>query len=55
MENDVACKIIGIGTIRIRMYGGIFMTLTNVRHIPDLKKNLIFVGTLDSLGNKYSS
>jgi hypothetical protein len=54
MGNNVACKIVGIGTIRIRMHDGIVRTLTNVRHIPDLKKNLISLGTLDSLGYKYS-
>jgi hypothetical protein len=53
MGNNVACKIVGIGTIRIRMHDGIMRTLTNVRHIPDLKKNLISLGTLDSLGYKY--
>jgi hypothetical protein len=50
MGNDVACKIVGIGTIRIRMYDGIMKTLTNVRHMPDLKKNIISLGTLESLG-----
>jgi hypothetical protein len=53
--NDVACKIIGIGTIRIRMHDRIVRNLTNVRHIPDLKKNLISLSTLDSLGNKCSN
>jgi hypothetical protein len=53
MGNDVACKIVNIGTIRIRMHDGIVRTLKNVRHIPDLKKNLIFLGILDSLGYKY--
>jgi hypothetical protein len=52
--NDVTCKIVGIGTIRIRMHDGIVRTLTNVRHIPNLKKNLISLGTLDSFGYKYS-
>jgi len=54
MGNDVACKIVGMGTIRIRMHDGIVRTLKNVQHIPDLKKNLISLGTLDSLGYKYS-
>jgi hypothetical protein len=54
MGNNVACKIVGIVTIRIRMHDGIVRTLTNVRHIPDLKKNLISLGTLDSLGYKYT-
>jgi hypothetical protein len=54
MGNGVACKIVGMGTIRIRMHDGIVRTLENVRHIPDLKNNLISLGTLDSLGYKYS-
>jgi hypothetical protein len=44
MGNGVTCKIVDIGTIRIRMHDGIVRPLTNVRHIPDLKKNLIFFG-----------
>ncbi|KAK2992130.1 hypothetical protein RJ640_019386 [Escallonia rubra] len=36
------------GTIKIKMFDGIVRTLGDVRYIPDLKKNLISVGTLDS-------
>lgn len=36
------------------MHDGIVRTFKNVRHIADLKKNLISLGTLDSLGNMYS-
>jgi len=54
MGNDVVYKIVGIGTIRMKMHDGIVRTLTNVWHIPDLKKNLISLGTLDSLEYKYS-
>jgi hypothetical protein len=54
MGNDVACMIVGIGTIRIRMHDGIVRALTNVRQMPDLKKNLISMGTLNSFGYKYS-
>jgi hypothetical protein len=42
MGNNIACKIVGICTIKIRMHDGIV-----------LKKNLISLGTLDSLGYKY--
>jgi hypothetical protein len=55
MGNDVACKIVGISTIKIKMHDGIVMTLMNVQHIRNLKKNLISLGTLDSIGYKYSS
>ncbi|CAL9127782.1 unnamed protein product, partial [Musa textilis] len=54
MGNNAACDVIGKGTIRIKMHDGIVRTLTNVRHVPDLKKNLISLGTLEALGCKYT-
>jgi hypothetical protein len=36
------------------MYDGIVRTLTDVRHIPNMSKNLISLGTLDDKGYKYS-
>ncbi|KAK3032792.1 hypothetical protein RJ639_035895 [Escallonia herrerae] len=39
----------GIGTIKIKIFDGIVRTLGDVRYIPDLKKNLISLGTLDSI------
>ena len=54
MGNNAACKVVGKGTVRIKMYDGIVRTLTDVRHVPDLKKNLISLGTLDSQGCKFS-
>ena len=53
MGNNISCKVIGIGTVRIKMHDGIVRTLKDVRHVPDLKKNLISLGTLDSQGYKY--
>jgi hypothetical protein len=41
MRNDVVYKIVGMGTIRIRMHDGIMRTLKNVQHIPDLKKKRV--------------
>jgi hypothetical protein len=55
MGNDAKCKAIGLGTIKFRMFDGIVKILTNVRYVPDLKKNLISLGTLDSLGYGYSA
>nr|KYP38714.1 Retrovirus-related Pol polyprotein from transposon TNT 1-94 [Cajanus cajan] len=52
MGNDMACKTIGIRTIQIKMHDGVIRTLTEVRHVPDLKKNLISVGVLDTKGFK---
>jgi hypothetical protein len=53
--NDARCKAIGLGTIKVKMFDGIVRILTNVRYVPNLKKNLISLGTLDSLGNGYSA
>ena len=35
-------------TLQIKTHDGVMRTLTNVRHIPDVKHNLILVGTLES-------
>ena len=53
MGNDAVCKTIGIGTIKIKMFDRIVRTLADVRHIPELRKNLISLGALDSNGCKY--
>ena len=53
MGNDARCEAIGLGTIRARMFDGIVRILTNVRYVHNLKKNLISLGTLDSLGYDY--
>ena len=50
LRNNKACNVVGIGNVKIRMQDGIERTLTNVRHIPELKKNLISLGTLDMVG-----
>nr|GEU62740.1 hypothetical protein [Tanacetum cinerariifolium] len=55
MGNDSPCKVVGIGTIQIKMHDGVVRTLTDVCHVPDLKKKLISLGVLDSKGFKYIS
>jgi hypothetical protein len=50
MGNDISCKIVGIGRIKINMFDGIVRTLMDVRHVPELKRNLISLGVLDSGG-----
>ncbi|KAJ8633371.1 hypothetical protein MRB53_026707 [Persea americana] len=54
MGNNVACKTVGTRTIKIKMYDEIVRTLAEVRYVPDLKKNLISLGALDSDGCKFS-
>ena len=55
MGNDATCLVIGIGTVKIKMCDGVVRVLSNVRHVLELRKNLISLGVLDDLGYSYSS
>ena len=48
MGSNTSCKVVGIGTIQIKSHDGTVRTLSNVMHIPNLKKNLISLDTLDT-------
>ncbi|KAH9658076.1 Integrase catalytic domain-containing protein [Citrus sinensis] len=41
---------VGIGTVSLKMYDGMVRELTQVRHVPELKRNLISIGMLDQTG-----
>ena len=55
MGNDATCSVIGIGTVKIKMFDGVVRVLNNVRHVPNLRKNLISLGVLDDLSYSYPS
>jgi len=46
MGDDHICRLVGKGTIHIKMYGGTIRKLKEVRSIPRMTKNLISVGAL---------
>ncbi|KAG6755573.1 hypothetical protein POTOM_041406 [Populus tomentosa] len=52
MGDNHALEIADIGTIKLKMYDGLIRTISGVRHVKDLKKNLLSVGQFDSLGCK---
>jgi hypothetical protein len=54
MGNGIRCKTVGVGSIRIMMFDGIVMELTDDRYVPEFKSNLISLGVLDSCGYKYT-
>ena len=54
MGNNASCKVVGIGTIHIKMFDGVVRTLGNIIHVPDLKRNLISLSTLDAKGYNYT-
>ena len=50
LGNDDTCKIVGIGSIAMKLHDRVIRVLDGVRHVPGLRKNLISLGTLDILG-----
>lgn len=50
LGDDRTCNIEGIGSISLQGTNGRKLLLQEVRHIPELAKNLIFAGQLDSAG-----
>ena len=52
MANNDSCEIHGIGSIKLKVHDGSIKTLSNVRYIPNLKRNLISLGVLDDSGFK---
>ncbi|KAH9800313.1 Histidinol dehydrogenase [Citrus sinensis] len=52
MGNNQPCRTMGIGTIRLKMFDRMVRELKEVRFVPTLKKNLIYVGTLKAKGYK---
>ena len=50
MGNNTTCKVVSFGTVKMKMSYGMVRTVTDVRYVPGLKKNLISLGTLDKIG-----
>lgn len=54
MGNENSCKIEGIGTVQIRTRDGLVRTLSDVRYVPDMKRNLISLSALEDKGCSFS-
>ena len=54
MGNDHLCNIEWIGTVRVKMVDEIVRELKKVKYVPQLKRNLIFIGVLKTLGHVVS-
>lgn len=55
MGDDHALDVIGIGSIKIKMYDRTIRTIQEVRHVKDLRKNLLSLGQLDENGCSYKT
>ena len=52
MGNNQTCEISGIGQIKLKLHDGMVRVLNVVLYVPDLKSNLISLGSLESKGFK---
>lgn len=50
MGNDLCYKVVGKGVTRLKMFDGTFKELRDVKHVLELKRNLISIGMLDKMG-----
>ena len=50
MENSKNCNVLGIGDVCLRFSSGSVFTLKNVRHVPDLRYNLLSCASLKNDG-----
>ena len=50
MGNNSICRIIGIGNVSLKLHNGSIRVSKQVRHVLDLKRNLISLGMLDQMG-----
>ena len=48
--NDNSCKVVGVGTIKIKMFDRVVRRLADFHHVPDLRRNCISLSTLVSEG-----
>ncbi|KAM1980190.1 hypothetical protein ACFX15_036829 [Malus domestica] len=55
MGDDNLCTTKGIGTVRLKLHDEMVKELTGVRYVPNLKKNLISLGTLEAKGFRFHS
>lgn len=53
MGNNQQCQVKGIGDVKLELEDGSVKLLKSVRFVPDLKRNLISLGTLDKNGYEY--
>ncbi|CAM8938448.1 unnamed protein product [Rhodiola kirilowii] len=55
MGNNNVCKVMGMGSINLKLTNGKLVTLTKVRYVPGLRRNLISLGALDDSGCSYNA
>ncbi|KAI8567508.1 hypothetical protein RHMOL_Rhmol02G0128200 [Rhododendron molle] len=55
MANGSRNRVVGTGMVKFRLLNGRFVMLSDVRHVPGVKRNLISLGVLDGKGYSFSA
>jgi hypothetical protein len=50
LGDDAPCKIVGMGKVQIKQKNGNKWFLKELKHVPDLRKNMILTRELESEG-----
>lgn len=53
MANNTQSEVKGIGKIRVTNVDGVEVILTDVRHMPNISRNIISYGLLEKAGCTY--
>ena len=46
-------NVVGIGSVHIRMFDGVERILESVKHVPEMKRNVISLGALEAKGCRF--
>ena len=55
LGTNQVCNVRGVGTIRLKMQDQSIKLLTDVRYIPEVKRNLVSLGSLEAKGCSFLS
>ncbi|CAL2246834.1 unnamed protein product [Prunus armeniaca] len=55
LGDKTSCDVLGVGIVKIKIHDGVVRSLSKVRHVQELRRNLIFLGTLDREGYSYQA
>lgn len=50
LGDNKACKVKGVGSIKFKLESGLEKVITDIRYVPDLKRNLLSLGMFDKQG-----
>ena len=53
LANNIKCKVFRISKVKFKMFDEIVKALSNVRNMLELRRNLILLWYMDSLGYGY--